>query len=437
MLDCQEFNFFPLSFVQQRFWDLHTRNPTYPGYNHGICLRFKGPIQPPVAFQCIRQSVMRHEILRTRFILRKGTPYQAVYKRLDVKIREEVLALDNPVESALDDTLSSYARRLCVLDDDLPYRMYWFTVSDEDCIFFMVSHPALLDNVSSRRLTNELIQGYMHEIGVMMAPAPAPEIQYGDYAVWQKKTFTPIRLESYQRYWRTQKRFLFSYSPRHFERQSADDKFENLSFSLFGRGLRETLELRQQMAISTTILLLAIFAGALVHSFNLSQFAIGVLVSNREQESIQKTLGNFANSILIPVQMESESTWRTLISLVRENYLKSLEFADVPLDTVVEGSDYENATNAPFYDIQFSYEYEAQVKYPKNVVQVKTPMVNFGHSRFAIALHMVERDARIDGSLVYNKGLLSSEQAVRLAEVVQKRGLDLGKTLDKTEGAEI
>src|ERR1700730_12227403 len=69
-----QFNFFPLSFAQQRLWLLDQLEPGNPSYNISIAIRFVGHLHVAALERSLRIIVQRHESLRTTFATVQGQP---------------------------------------------------------------------------------------------------------------------------------------------------------------------------------------------------------------------------------------------------------------------------------------------------------------------------------------------------------------------------
>jgi condensation domain-containing protein len=66
----------PLSFAQQRLWLIHQLNPESCLYNVPRGLRLKGKLDSVSLEAAINEIARRHEVLRTAFPSKSGTPVQ-------------------------------------------------------------------------------------------------------------------------------------------------------------------------------------------------------------------------------------------------------------------------------------------------------------------------------------------------------------------------
>src|SRR5687767_8753813 len=68
----------PLSFSQQRLWFLDQLEPGNPFYNISRNFLLKGPLDLNALRRSFDEIVLRHEVLRTRFVASEGQPHQVV-----------------------------------------------------------------------------------------------------------------------------------------------------------------------------------------------------------------------------------------------------------------------------------------------------------------------------------------------------------------------
>src|SRR5215213_7443542 len=68
----------PLSFSQERLWFLEQMDPDSCIYNLPAILPLRGQINPGLVEETIRQILVRHSALRTRFVVKDDNPYQEI-----------------------------------------------------------------------------------------------------------------------------------------------------------------------------------------------------------------------------------------------------------------------------------------------------------------------------------------------------------------------
>ena len=81
----------PLSSSQQRLWILDQMEPGNPVYNIPWAMRLTGSLHTTALQAAIDALTLRHESLRTRFMIANGTPVQSI--QADTRIQLHTLKL--------------------------------------------------------------------------------------------------------------------------------------------------------------------------------------------------------------------------------------------------------------------------------------------------------------------------------------------------------
>ncbi len=63
-----EYTDFPCSVAQERFWLLDRLEPGNPAYNVAVRWRLEGAVSTPLLERAWNEILVRHEVLRTRFL---------------------------------------------------------------------------------------------------------------------------------------------------------------------------------------------------------------------------------------------------------------------------------------------------------------------------------------------------------------------------------
>ncbi|NJM32162.1 MAG: AMP-binding protein [Limnobacter sp.] len=118
--------------------------------------------------------------------------------------------------------------------------------------------------------------------------------------------------------------------------------------------------------------------GVLLHSLcNQNELVIGVPTGGRTEDNSQGSIGYASNLIPIPLQIESQASWRNLINTLRSTLLKAFEHQEYPYAQLIR--DLGAGKNTPLVQSNFSFEqlpipgFEGlEISYePQNVKQVR------------------------------------------------------------------
>ncbi|MCJ8271980.1 MAG: condensation domain-containing protein, partial [Psychrosphaera sp.] len=185
-----------LSFAQQRLWMIDQISGANSHYNISGALRITGEFNQDMAQQVLSLLVARHEPLRTVFIEHNGTPAQHIKPAAEFKLK----VISTPVIEAI----NAEALHVFNLAEDLLFRASIIKIDEAQHAMIFNMHHITSDGWSLGVLMNEFIEVYQAISQGKPNPLNPLEIQYADYAKWQRDWLTPPVLQKQFDYWATQ-----------------------------------------------------------------------------------------------------------------------------------------------------------------------------------------------------------------------------------------
>uniref|UniRef100_UPI0011609DC7 non-ribosomal peptide synthetase n=1 Tax=Streptomyces humi TaxID=1428620 RepID=UPI0011609DC7 len=193
----------PLSFAQQRLWFLDQLEPGSVEYALLSPVHWTGPLDVAALGAALGGVVARHEVLRTRLVAdADGVPRQVI----DPPYPFALPVVD--VSTGTDP--GAVARRLVAADAGVPFdlaagplvRATLFRLAPEEHVLALAIHHVVFDEWSDRIFHRELTA--LYEAFRVGEPDPLPplEVQYADFAVWQRQWLDGDVLERQLSYWR-------------------------------------------------------------------------------------------------------------------------------------------------------------------------------------------------------------------------------------------
>src|SRR5439155_12094001 len=197
----------PLSYAQEQVW-LHAQlAPNVPLYNEPVTIHHSGPLDIAALERAFNEILRRHEAWRTCFISIDGVPVQKVCS--DLRVSLPVLDLRGvaterreaeAVRVATDD-----ATKLLPLTEVPLFRVRLVRLEDEEYRLYLALHHIIFDGVAIYGVfLPELAALYEAFSAGKPSPLPDPEIQYSDYAAWQRRSIQPDLFSRHLEYWRQQ-----------------------------------------------------------------------------------------------------------------------------------------------------------------------------------------------------------------------------------------
>ena len=197
----------PTSFAQQRVWFLDQLEPGSAAYTMAMALRLRGPVDSEALRRALQAVVSRHESLRTTFtdVEGDGRPQQVVAAESAVAL--PVTGLTGlPAAERL-----SHAAGLAAEEAAVPFdlatgpllRARLLQLDRDDHVLLLSMHHIVSDGWSLGILIDELGVHYEAALHGSQADLPELEIQYPDYAAWQREHLQGSFLEQEVDHWRT------------------------------------------------------------------------------------------------------------------------------------------------------------------------------------------------------------------------------------------
>jgi len=209
---------------------------------------------------------------------------------------------------------------------------------EEDHLLILVVDHAVADAWSMRVVRSELVQLYAHYCGTTPYPLPEPGLQYPDYAVWQNRARASGHFSAATKYWKQQwerfgdARIAFGELP--FAETAAS--YGNASYGAEQVRLDATTcqELRRSARLfRVTLNMFFVAACAVLMQSYTRKNRLGIWshFSNRGGPDVQNTVGYFAHTHLLGIDLSSGPTGAQLLQQVRQTVLDGYDHQEMPL----------------------------------------------------------------------------------------------------------
>src|SRR6185503_4968480 len=198
----------PLSYAQERLWFLEQLEPGSGAYNIPAAIRLRGELNVEALKGSVGRVVERHEALRTVFIEEGGKVRQEVKAEGSVRIEE--VDLRSVREEEREEEVKRIGKEEGLKGFDLRegpvLRMKLLRVGEEEHVLVIVLHHIVSDGWSMGVLIREVGELYAAYARGEEDKLEELEIQYSDYAVWQREWLKGRVMEEQLEYWREQLR---------------------------------------------------------------------------------------------------------------------------------------------------------------------------------------------------------------------------------------
>src|SRR5262249_35224950 len=166
--------------------------PGNPAYNIPVAVRVSGGVGVEALERSLNEIVRRHDVLRTCITTVDGRPSQAVSEAAKLAL--------NIVETGCEDEamrlIGVEARRAFDLMRGPLIRASLFYLNDDERILLLTMHHIVTDEWSTEILFNELSALYEAYGKGVASPLNDLDVQYADYAIWQRSPLAAELLEA-------------------------------------------------------------------------------------------------------------------------------------------------------------------------------------------------------------------------------------------------
>ncbi len=353
----------PLSYSQQRLWFLDQLEPNSSVYNIARCKKVDGALDLALVERCFREIWRRHETLRTSFPIVDGEPIQSI---ASVESAPAPLWFDL---SELDAEQRSVEKRGILLAEskhifDLatgPLLRYGIVrLSAEEHLLMFTMHHIIGDGWSIGILLTEFFELYKAFYEGKDSPLPELEIQYADYAVWQRDYLDTEVMGRQLEYWRQQlagvpEALEFPTDHPHPPMQTTRGAYRRLQLE---RSLQDNLKaLSDRNGATLFMTLLAAFQVLFSRYTGQNDIVVGSPIAGRTRRETEPLIGNFLNTLVLRTDLSGNPTFQELIGRVKETTLQAYSNQEVPFEKLVEELQPErDVSRTPLFQTLFIFQ---------------------------------------------------------------------------------
>lgn len=327
----------PLSFAQERLWFIDKLEGSVQ-YHTLIPLRLKGNLNAEALEAAVKSVIKRHEILRTVYVEFDGIGYQNVKDPSPWKMDYlDGAALQNN-KVLLNETIHNINKQPFDLSKDFMLRGTLINIADDDHLLVVSIHHIACDAWSAPIIIKEVTQHYAAALNGQPYELPATQLQFADYAVWEKNHLREDVIQTKLAYWKTKLEGLTPLQlPYDFERPlQRTSKGSSIFRSIDQSVLKPLVDISRQNDCSLYMTLLAAFDILLYRYTNQADISVGASIANRNQREVEELVGFFVNTITLRNQVNSDQTFVNLLKQVQTTTLGAYQHQDVPFEKVLD-----------------------------------------------------------------------------------------------------
>jgi amino acid adenylation domain-containing protein len=331
----------PLSFGQESLLFLQRLAPESRAYNCLYPFRLKGQVNLGALDKSLRDLVRRHEILRTTYSEIEGRPVQIIdwgtSLRLDVADLRHLSPDEREAEAA--SRIDAEAQRIFDLERGPLLRAGILKLGSEDHILWLHLHHITTDGWSMEVALREIAASYGGLCQGDGAPLESPRIQYADFAAWQRENMKDDALAGLLAWWK-QKLLdvppLLDLPSDHGRPAVQSFRGATIPFHLQPALAQAIRGLSVQKEMTSTMVLLAVFAVLLHRHTHQDDILIGMPSANRGRMDLEEMIGFFVNTVPIRIDLSRDPSFEDLLTQMRQVCLEAYEHDTLPFERLVQ-----------------------------------------------------------------------------------------------------
>jgi len=412
---------FPMSFAQLRLWLLDQLEPGNANYNIVWAIRLEGQLDHQALHKSLEEIVRRHEVLRARFTAIDEQPVQVITESCTVECTPIDLSAtpSAQAEEAMRRKIEAESRSPINLQSGPLLRAQLLKMSAAENVLIVSTHHIVFDRWSRGIFFRELTALYSAFSQGQPSPLEEPQIQYTDYAVWQRQSLQGRNLEKQLSYWKQQ----LAGSPASLELPTdrprpAVQTFNGSSCTLeIPVELTEDLKaLSRRMGATMFMTLLAAFQVLLSRYSGQEDIVVGTPIANRNRAEVESLIGFFANTLVLRSNLAGNPTFRELLGSVRDIALGAYAHQDLPFEKLVEELRPERSlSHNPIFQVLFALQNAPTQTLALPNLTLSHVRTSSENTKFDISLFASEEATGIVGRLEYNTDLFERTTIKRMA----------------------
>jgi amino acid adenylation domain-containing protein len=412
----------PLSFAQERLWFLDQMEPGSPLFNIPAAIRLVGKLNVPALERSLEEIIRRHETLRTTFVSDEGHPKGIIASHQPLKLGIK------PLEKLPQGDREREVERLSRIEAITPFdlakgpllRVILLRVDAHGHVLLITMHHIVSDGWSRDVFYSELAMLYKHHAKAGEKALPDLPIQYGDFAIWQRRWLEGGIVREQLDYWREKLR-----GPAPLLELPADKarpKVQSHRGAVRRSQLPQTLgdslkKMAQTEGVTLFMLLLAAFK-VLMHRYTgLEDIVVGSPVANRNRKETEGLVGFFVNTLALRTDLSGSPTFRELLGRVRETSLGAYAHKDAPFEKLVEELNPQRSLSyTPLFQVMFLLQKEPLRKLVLPGLELEALPVDEGTAKCDVTLCVTEITEGLTTAIEYNTDLFEPETIDRMLE---------------------
>ena len=402
-----------LSYAQERLWFLDQLMGSNSVYNIPVALRMSSRIDYRSMHKSLDEMVQRHEGLRTRFVNEEGKGKQVIEASVETRLEEvdlrEIEGKRREQESQR--VIRQEAGREFDITEAPLIRGMVIRMGASEDILMVTMHHIISDGWSVVLLMKEMAEVYEAARRGREARLEELEVQYVDYAEWQRGWLRAEMLEERMKYWRRQ----LAGAPEVMELPTDRERRAIASYrgaservGIRGEVVEEIKRMAGEQKVTLFMWMLTVYKVLLYYYTGSGDIVVGTDVANRGEKGSERIIGFFVNQLVLRSDLGGDPSFEEVMRRVREVCIGAYANQEVPFEKIVEEIRPKRSLSYnPLYQVSFILR---QMKWIGGGEEVGGERV-----KDELTLVMSESEEGMEGVMEYSRELFEEETIRRMS----------------------
>ncbi|PCK02582.1 MAG: hypothetical protein COA42_21985 [Alteromonadaceae bacterium] len=411
----------PLSFPQERLWFLNQfEGNNSATYNIPQALRLSGAINLDALQRSMHWVIERHESLRSCFTLKNDQAQVQILSEIKALTIQDLQDLDGEAQSAeLQKRANAHAITVFDLTSGPLFKADLLLLNSQQSVLLVNMHHIISDGWS----IGVFMRDWQHAYTAFyrgQAPSLAKlDIQYYDYANWQRTWLQGDVLQRQLDYWQQQLTGATELLelPTDQPRQAQ----QGYKGAHYGHCLPATLSdkinsLSREHSVSLFMTMLSAFYIFLSRYSRQDDISVGSPIANRTQNQTEDIIGLFVNTLVFRGKLQAQQDFTDLLRATRKTCLGAYAHQDVPLELLVEKlQPARNLSYSPLFQVMLSIQNNELSEPELPGLEVSRLSADYPVAKFDLTLFVEEREGQLHCLWEYATDLFDASTIERMS----------------------
>ncbi|MBC8757067.1 amino acid adenylation domain-containing protein [Kordia sp. YSTF-M3] len=417
---------YALSHAQRRLWIQETQQKEGDNtYNIFMRYQMEGTLDIEVLKETYARILMRHESLRTVFVLKDGEPRQKIQTMQGQSFEleyEDLQEKDNST-AIIDKEVQKLAHYHFDLENGPLMKVKLFKLAPQNHMLLFATHHIVSDEWSSQIFVKEMLIVY-NALAANEEPNLVPlTIQYKDYVAWKENELSLNGTKNHHEFWmkKLEGDIPVLQIPTDFPRPPLQTfNGSELHFEFTEEMSAKFKQFLQEQNATLFMGCLAIVKALLYHYSGQEDIIIGTPIAGREHPDLEGQIGYYLNTLALRSKFDPAAKFVDFLAEIKKTAVEAFEHQEYPFDMLIENLKLKkDLSRSPLFDVVMilqNIDLHKESDLEMKGLSIHTIREPLNISKSDLRFQFANRGNILKGSIEYNTDLFKEERIEQLLE---------------------